>query len=155
MQSKIVECVELAFDDKGRDGTTAIQHAWLTAMGEGHLLWEVILPPAESTGPEEGKEHGRSPARDCGYYGAYMRVGLALRSFAERNNRRGNDVLRQLMTKDNSYSAFQSARARVLDDAARLLGEPIAGPMPEKTKAPLLASATSLAALSLDNLDAV
>jgi hypothetical protein len=154
MQANIVACVELAFDGKDRDGTKELQQAWLTAMNDGQRIWDVIMPSQLETLDAQGKRT-RSATHNCGYYGVYMRVGLALRAFAERNKGSGDDVLRELMTKDRSYEAFQMARSQVLDEAARRQGDPIGGPKPEKTTASLLASATSLAALSLDNLDAV
>lgn len=146
MQTKVVQCIELSFSASPprHDGAREMQAAWLSAMDDGRALWAALLTPSQ----KEGRR------RDCGYYGAYLRTGLGLRAAAAAAGG-GGDCVRGLLAARGADEDFAAARAAVLDEAARLDGEALAGPRPEKTTASLLASAKALAAVSLDNLDAV
>lgn len=140
MQAQIVECVRLAFESEGEEAEE-VQRLWMEAMDGGLALWGEVVPSRRG-----GKE-------ERGYYGAFVAIGLILRSLAERSG--GKERLQKLMGSHAAYQEFQKARAEVLDEVARMEGDPIAGPKPEKTTESLLASAASLNALSLDNIDAV
>lgn len=146
MQSKVAQCIEIAFGDATqREGVLRLQESWMAALDEGCHLWQVLLPSTRC-----GEQ--RAATEEIGYYGAYIRIALALRTFAEKD---GGHRLASLMTRAGSYGRFETARVQLLDRVAEERRKPLAGPLPDRTTVSLLASATSLAALSLDNIDAV
>jgi hypothetical protein len=164
VQTKVTDCVALTFRDQRELPSSILQELqmmWLQAMSRAQpSLWEVLRAHRVMNRGQNGADgtHGREEvvlvSKDLhprGFFGIYIRIGLVL--LEAGHNDKGEDALRGVMESEGVYAAFSQARTESLDAIALFQQGSLGGPRPQKTTASLLASARTLATLSLDNMD--
>jgi hypothetical protein len=165
MHCKITDCATLTFRDQREVPGMPFQELavmWLKAMSQATpSLWDVlrahrVVDGGSGSGDASHAyqrvvcvEDGLSPR---GYFGVYIRIGLVLLDVV-RSERGDEGTLRAAMESEGVFLTFLRTRMESLDAISVFQQGSLGGPRPQKTTASLLASAKTLATLSLDNMD--
>lgn len=164
---RTVKCVEICFDPSREDNADAVQvlrKQWLSAMNNGNLIWQELgkinygirVKTQHGLTKAEARLHHILPTAPMplpGYISAYIAIALVIRQYGMKAD--GKNDLRHLLGSEQEYRQFLEKRRQTLDRMAKLHGDYLCGPPPEKSTSSLLASPSSLAALSPDDIYAV